>query len=144
MWLVSSDRDLYQLLEDNVSIFNIFSRNEVTIDYLIENFGVTPKEYLFSRYVEGDKSDAIIGVEGIGPKRAQTLAQKYHKLDTLMKALPVRGKSKYIQNLNQSKELLMRNEKMINLKKYNKNAILAGKEGIDVWKGLNEYVELKS
>ena len=144
VWLVSSDRDLYQLLEDNVSIFNIFSRNEVTIDYLIENFGVTPKEYLFSRYVEGDKSDAIIGVEGIGPKRAQTLAQKYHKLDTLMKALPVRGKSKYIQNLNQSKELLMRNEKMINLKKYNKNAILAGKEGIDVWKGLNEYVELKS
>ena len=37
----------------------------------------------------------------------------------------------------------MLNEKMINLKKYNKNAILAGKEGIDVWKGLNEYVELK-
>ena len=72
-----------------------------------------------SRYIEGDKSDAIIGVTGIGPKRAQTLAKKYHNLPALTESLPLRGKSQYIRNLNDSKSLLHRNEKMINLTKYN-------------------------
>ena len=143
-WIISSDRDLYQLVNDNVSIFNIFSRREVNLEYLQDNFEITPTEYLLSRYIEGDKSDAIIGVEGIGPKRAQGLAKKYKNLPELIKALPVKGKSKYIQNLNQSKKLLERNEQMINLTIYNKNAIMAGKDGEEVWKGLNKYVEFRN
>ncbi len=143
-WIISSDRDLYQLVNDNVSIFNIFSRREINLEYLQNNFEITPTEYLLSRYIEGDKSDAIIGVQGIGPKRAQELAKKYKNLSELIKALPVKGKSKYIQNLNQSKKLLERNEQMINLIKYNKNAIIAGKDGEEVWKGLNKYVEFRN
>jgi len=143
-WIISSDRDLYQLVNDNVSIFNIFSRREINLEYLQDNFEITPTEYLLSRYIEGDKSDAIIGVEGIGPKRAQGLAKKYKNLPELIKALPVKGKSKYIQNLNQSKKLLERNEQMINLTIYNKNAIMAGKDGEEVWKGLNKYVEFRN
>ena len=143
-WIISSDRDLYQLVNDNVSIFNIFSRREINLEYLQDNFEITPTEYLLSRYIEGDKSDAIIGVQGIGPKRAQGLAKKYKNLPELIKALPVKGKSKYIQNLNQSKKLLERNEQMINLTIYNKNAIMAGKDGEEVWKGLNKYVEFRN
>ena len=143
-WIISSDRDLYQLVNDNVSIFNIFSRREINLESLQNNFEITPTEYLLSRYIEGDKSDAIIGVQGIGPKRAQELAKKYQNLPELIKALPVKGKSKYIQNLNQSKKLLERNEQMINLIKYNKNAIIAGKDGEEVWKGVNKYVEFRN
>ena len=143
-WIVSSDKDLYQLLDENVSIFNIFARKEVTPESLEESFEITPKEYLLSRYIEGDKSDAIIGVSGIGPKRAQTLAKKYHNLPALTESLPIRGKSQYIRNLNDSKSLLQRNEKMINLTKYNKDAIIAGKDGDEVWKGLNKSVEFRS
>ena len=143
-WIISSDRDLYQLVDDNVSIYNIFSRREVDLEYLQDNFEITPNEYLLSRYIEGDKSDAIIGVQGIGPKRAQGLAKQYKSLTELVKALPVKGKSKYIQNLNQSKKLLERNEQMINLTKYNKNAIMAGKNGEEIWKGLNKYVEFRN
>lgn len=143
-WIISSDRDLYQLVDDNVSIYNIFSRREVDLKYLQDTFEITPTEYLLSRYIEGDKSDAIIGVQGIGPKRAQGLAKQYKSLTELVKALPVKGKSKYIQNLNQSKKLLERNEQMINLTKYNKNAIIAGKDGEEIWKGLNKYVKFRN
>ena len=143
-WILSSDRDLYQLIDEDVSIFNIFSRKEITIDYLAESFEITPQEFLLSRYIEGDKSDAIIGVAGIGPKRAPTLAKTYKDFSTLLAALPVKGKSQYIRNLNDSKSLLKRNEKMINLSKYNKDAIIAGKDGDEVWKGLNKYVEFRS
>lgn len=128
-WIVSSDRDLYQLIDDNVSIFNIFGRKEVTVQTLREDFEVTPDEYMLSRIIEGDKSDNILGIEGIGPKRAQTLAREYKTLDNLLKALPIKGRSKYIQNLNAGHDQLVRNEKLINLKKYCIEAITAGKNG---------------
>jgi len=128
-WIVSSDRDLYQLIDENVSIFNIFGRKEVTLETLQEDFQVNPSEYMLSRIIEGDKSDNILGIEGIGPKRAQTLAREYKTLDSLLDALPLKGKSKYIQNLNAGRDKLLRNEKLINLKKYCEEAICAGKEG---------------
>ena len=128
-WIVSSDRDLYQLVDDNISIFNIFGRREVTKESLRDDFDVSPSEYMLSRIIEGDKSDNILGIEGIGPKRAQTLAREYKTLDALIEALPIKGKSKYITNLNAGKDTLIRNEKLINLKKYCVEAITAGKNG---------------
>lgn len=128
-WIISSDRDLYQLIDENVSIFNIFGRKEVTLQTLQEDFNVDPSEYMLSRIIEGDKSDNILGIDGIGPKRAQALAREYKTLDSLLEALPLKGRSKYIQNLNAGHDKLLRNEKLINLKKYCEEAICAGKEG---------------
>ena len=128
-WIVSSDRDLYQLIDENISIFNIFGRKEVTTQTLLEDFEVTPSEYMLSRIIEGDKSDNILGIEGIGPKRAQSLAREYKTLDSILEALPIKGRSKYVQNLNAGREQLIRNEKLINLKQYCVDAICAGKEG---------------
>ena len=130
-WVVSSDRDLYQLVDKNISIFNIFGRKEVTLQTLKEDFDVTPYEYMLSRIIEGDKSDNILGIEGIGPKRAQALAREYKTLDNLLEALPIKGRAKYIQNLNAGYEKLVRNEKLINLKEYCLEAITAGKQGDD-------------
>ena len=128
-WIISSDRDLYQLVDENISIFNIFGRREVTIQSLRDDFDVSPSEYMLSRIIEGDKSDNILGIDGIGPKRAQTLAREYKTLDALLEALPIKGRSKYIQNLNAGHDTLVRNEKLINLKKYCEDAISAGKYG---------------
>jgi len=136
-WIVSSDRDLYQLIDDNISIFNIFGRKEVTLESMREDFDVNPSEYMLSRIIEGDKSDNIIGIEGIGPKRAQTLAREYKTLDARIKALPIKGRSKYIQNLNAGEERLIRNEKLINLKRYCAEAISAGKLGDEPFDILN-------
>ena len=128
-WIVSSDRDLYQLIDDNISVFNIFGRKEVTVESLMEDYGTTPYEYMLSRIIEGDKSDNILGIEGIGPKRAQGLAKDHKEFDKLLESLPLKGRSKYIQNLNAGRDTLLRNEKLINLKKYCEEAILSGKEG---------------
>lgn len=127
-WIVSSDKDIIQLLDTNVSIFNIFSRKEITLESLDTDLQLTPSEFMLSRIIEGDKSDNIIGIEGIGPKRAQALAKEYKTLDNLIAALPIKGKSQYITNLNAGRETLIKNEKLINLKKYCDTAISAGKE----------------
>ena len=128
-WIISSDRDLYQLIDHNVSIFNIFGRKEVTEESLMEDYGTTPYEYMLSRIIEGDKSDNILGIEGIGPQRAQGLAKDHKEFNKLLESLPIKGRSKYIQNLNAGRDVLLRNEKLINLKKYCEEAILSGKEG---------------
>lgn len=117
-WIVSSDRDLYQLLKSNVSIFNMYSRKEIDVDYLDEQFGLTPREYSYARMIEGDSGDGINGVEGIGPKRSIALIKEYKTIDGLISNLPLAGKAKYIQNLNKSIDILQRNEKLINLLDY--------------------------
>lgn len=139
-WIVTSDRDMFQLLSDKISIFNIFSKKEIDIAYFLETYNLKPEEYLFSRILEGDKSDNILGVEGIGPKRAQQLAKEYKTLDTLLTSLPLKGKSKYISNLNASKEKLLINEQLISLKKYNQKVIDCAKDGKEVWDVLCELV----
>ncbi len=130
-WIVSSDKDIIQLVDDNISIFNIFSRKEITKQYLQDELQLTPSEFMLSRIIEGDKGDNIIGIEGIGPKRAQTLAREYKTLDKLVAALPIKGKSQYIANLNAGKNTLIRNETLINLKRYHQTAIEAGKNESD-------------
>jgi 5'-3' exonuclease len=139
-WIVTSDRDMYQLLSDKVSIFNIFSRKEIDLGSFYETYELEPTQYLFSRILEGDKSDNIIGVEGVGPKRAQQLAKDYESLTALLSDLPLKGKSKYIQNINQSKDKLLQNEQLISLKKYNKSVVQAAKDGQEVWETLCEMV----
>lgn len=139
-WIVTSDRDMYQLISDSVSIFNMFSRKEIDLPTFYETYEMEPDQYLFSRILEGDKSDNILGVEGVGPKRAQQLAKEYASLTDLLDSLPLKGKSKYIQNLNTSKEKLLKNEQLISLKKYNKTVIEAAKEGEEVWNALCEIV----
>jgi 5'-3' exonuclease len=139
-WIVTSDRDMFQLLSDKISIFNIFSKKEIDMAYFLETYDLKPEEYLFSRILEGDKSDNILGVEGIGPKRAQQLAKEYKTLDTLINSLPLKGKAKYISNLNGSKEKLLVNEQLISLKKYNQKVIDCAKDGKEVWDILCEIV----
>lgn len=130
-WLVSSDKDMIQLMSDTVSIFNIFSRKEITVAYLKEELQLTSEEYMLSRIIEGDRGDNIIGIEGIGPKRAQALAKEYKTLDKLLSALPLKSKSQYILNLNAGKDRLILNNKLINLKKFYMEAISAGKDSED-------------
>lgn len=137
-WIVSSDKDMLQLLDTNVSIFNMFSRKEIDITTLAD-LGITSEEYLLSRIIEGDKSDNIIGIEGIGPKRAQDLAKKYKTLKEVIMALPIKSKSKYIQNLNAGKDTLLRNEVLMSLEKYNNQALEAG-ENKDILETLQKCV----
>jgi len=131
VWIVSSDRDLYQLLDTNVHIFNLFSRKEISLDSLLEDHNLTPKEFLYTRMIEGDKSDGILGIEGIGPKRSKALIEEYKNIDKLLNALPLAGRAKYIKNLNAGKDIININKQLMDLKSYI-NEVLSMGENPDV------------
>lgn len=123
VWIVSSDRDLFQLLDDNVNIFNLFSRKEITKDTLFEDSELTPEQFMHSRIIEGDKSDGILGIEGIGQKRSHSLIKEYGTVDNLISALPLKGKAKYIQNLNNGKQILELNKQLMDIRSHLEEAI---------------------
>lgn len=123
VWIVSSDKDLYQLLDYNVHIFNLFSRKEISIDSLYEDQNLTPKEFLYTRMIEGDKSDGILGIEGIGPVRSKALIKEYGSIDNLICSLPISGRAKYIKNLNAGKETITVNKQLMDLTSHLQEAI---------------------
>jgi DNA polymerase-1 len=66
--IVSCDKDFYQLIDKDVSIYNPMSKKIIATDDVIKEFGIHPKNWLLYRSVAGDSSDNIDGVSGIGPK----------------------------------------------------------------------------
>ncbi len=82
--IVSSDKDLYQLLDDSkIYLYDWFKKKEVDERACVEKFGVLPKYFVDFQALIGDSSDNVPGVPGIGPKSASKLINEYHNLENL-------------------------------------------------------------
>lgn len=67
--IVSSDKDFYQLLEDkNVRIFDPGKKILIDSKYVLDNFGISARNFTLARALVGDTSDNLNGVPGIGLK----------------------------------------------------------------------------
>lgn len=67
--VVSSDKDFYQLLEDkSIRIFDPARKILIDEAYIIEKFGISPRNITLARAIAGDPSDNLDGVSGIGLK----------------------------------------------------------------------------
>ncbi len=71
--IVSSDKDLFQLLDDQTKIYNLHKKTYVTKDDVLETFRVTASNFALAKALCGDPSDNIPGVKGIGFKKVSTL-----------------------------------------------------------------------
>jgi len=79
--IISSDKDLSQLLGTNIKIFDPFKNQEVTAESFEKITGFSPSNVPFYYALLGDSSDNIPGVTGIGKQGALQLVQKYSSLD---------------------------------------------------------------
>ena len=112
--ILSGDRDTFQLATDKVEIHiprtksgktetEIFNKEKVE-----EVYGLEPKQLIEVKGLQGDASDNIPGVPGIGEKTAISLIQKYQSINNLYKQIEdgtsdIKGKQ--LQNLTENKEL---------------------------------------
>ena len=114
--IVSGDRDTFQLTSSRVKVriphtkvgkteTEIFDREAV-----LKKYGVTPKQLIEVKGLQGDTSDNIPGVPGIGEKTALELVKKYKTIDGLYEAIE-KGeddlKPKARERLLENKELAM-------------------------------------
>ena len=114
--LLTGDRDSFQLATDKVSIYiprtkagktetEIFNRDKV-----LEVYGVEPKQMIEVKGLQGDTSDNIPGVPGIGEKTALSLVKKYGTIDHLYECVEnntddLKGKQR--EKIAENKELAM-------------------------------------
>jgi DNA polymerase-1 len=82
--IVSSDKDLMQLVSDQVSMFDSIKNRRIGPEQVLEKFGVPPEKVVDVQALAGDSTDNVPGVPGIGLKTAAQLIQEYGDLDTLL------------------------------------------------------------
>lgn len=115
IWLISSDRDWDLLVSPGVSRFSYVTRKEVTIDNWNDHYDFSPEDYISIKCLMGDSGDNVLGVPGIGPKRAAALVSEYGSCYDIVANIPISGKYKYIQELNKCRDLLLLNYQLMDL-----------------------------
>ena len=90
--IVSGDRDLLQLADEKIKICLPKTAKGVTTVYnyypddVMQEWGVTPLEFIDLKALMGDTSDNIPGVPGLGPKSAEWIITKYHTIEAAHEA----------------------------------------------------------
>jgi DNA polymerase I len=82
--IVSSDKDLMQLVTDRVVMFDTMKDRKIGRTEVIEKFGVPPEKVIEVQALIGDSTDNVPGVPGIGVKTAAQLIREYGDLETLL------------------------------------------------------------
>ena len=82
--VVSSDKDLMQLVEDKVVLYDAMRNRELGLDAVHEKFGVGPDKVVEVQALAGDSVDNVPGVPGIGVKTAALLITEYGDLENLL------------------------------------------------------------
>ena len=82
--VVSSDKDLMQLVGPKVKMFDAMKNKEIGPDQVREKFGVGPDRVIDVQSLAGDSSDNVPGVQGIGVKTAAQLVEEYGDLDAIL------------------------------------------------------------
>ena len=120
--IYSTDKDFFQLASDDVKVYNPIKKKTFDVDVLLEDYGIHPVHFHFFRALNGDKSDNIDGVKGVG----ETTIKKYIpeiadptatiSVDFIQqKYADVKKVPKMIQNIIDNKDIVERNLQLMNL-----------------------------
>jgi DNA polymerase-1 len=82
--IVSSDKDLMQLIQPGVTMFDAMKNKPLGPEDVIEKFGVGPEKVIDVQALIGDSVDHVPGVPGIGPKTAAELIRQFGSLEVLL------------------------------------------------------------
>ncbi len=109
VYLLTGDRDSYQLVGENVKVLYLSTKETTQIDEnaVYEKYGVKPRSLIEVKALMGDSSDNIPGVKGIGEKTALDLIKRFETVENLYNCLETaEGISKSVKTkLEEDKEM---------------------------------------
>ncbi len=114
--IISSDKDLMQLLNKGTSMIDPLKKKEITRENVIEKFGVGPEKVIEVQALAGDTSDNIPGVPGIGPKTAAHLINEFGDVENLLENVANVKQLKRREAIISNKDLLLISRKLVTLK----------------------------
>ncbi len=131
--IISSDKDLTQLINEKVILYDSMKEKFIGTEEVKEKFGVYPNKMKEFLTLTGDSSDNIPGIPGVGPKTAAALLEEYGSIDNIYSN---------ISNLKPSlKTKFEENRKLIEISGFLvtlKSDIQVDSSGFKIWEGVNE------
>jgi DNA polymerase-1 len=113
--IVSSDKDLMQLVNECVVMYDTMKDVRIGVPEVIEKFGVPPAKVIEVQALIGDSTDNVPGVPGIGVKTAAQLIGEYGDLETLLKRAGEIKQEKRRQALVDNAEAARISKKLVTL-----------------------------
>ncbi|MBT7756026.1 MAG: DNA polymerase I, partial [Rhodospirillaceae bacterium] len=114
--IVSSDKDLMQLVDDNISMMDPMKGTAISYPEVEKRFGVRPDKVIDIQSLAGDSTDNVPGVPGIGVKTAALLIDEYGDLDTLLERAGEIKQTKRRENLIEFADLARVSRELVTLK----------------------------
>jgi DNA polymerase-1 len=115
--IVSSDKDLMQLVEPGVSMLDPIKHRPIGPAEVREKFGVDPDKVVDVQALAGDSTDNVPGVPGIGVKTAAQLITEYGDLDTLLKRAGEIKQPKRREALTGQRDMALVSRELVRLKR---------------------------
>ena len=115
--IVSSDKDLMQLFNKNVRIYDPMKNKFLGEEDVIKKFGVKSDKVIDVQSLAGDTSDNVPGVPGIGVKTAAELINKYGNLEKLLSKAHEIKQNKRRETILENKDKALISKKLVTLKK---------------------------
>ena len=119
--IITADKDLGQVLQEKIVIFDPFKDTLITAESLEVKLGFGIDKLVFYYALIGDSSDAIPGVKGIGPKTALELVQKFDSLKHLYTNLDLVEKASLQEKLRLSEKEAFLSEQLFQIIYYELN-----------------------
>ena len=113
--VISSDKDLMQLIQDGVSLYDPMKNIKIGPEEVLEKFGVSPDKVIDVQALAGDSSDNVPGVPGIGVKTASQLINEYGSLEKLLDNASSIKQEKRRESLLNNAELAIVSKKLVSL-----------------------------
>ncbi len=114
--IVSSDKDLMQLVTANVHMYDAMKDKQIGIPDVIEKWGVPPEKMIDLQAMTGDSTDNVPGIPGIGPKTAAQLLEEFGNLETLLARADEIKQVKRRENIVANAELARVSRQLVELR----------------------------
>ncbi len=120
--VMSTDKDFLQIVNENIIVWNPIKKKIFKINTIVDEYGIHPNNFALFRSLDGDKSDNISGVRGIGVKTAikmfpQLTQSKKFTIDELVAHAAKQKTGKLFETVASSKDLIELNYSLMELEK---------------------------
>jgi len=113
--IISSDKDLMQLVGGGVEMFDAMKNNRIGVEGVEAKFGVGPERVVDVQALAGDSVDNVPGAPGIGIKTAALLINEYGDLETLLERAGEIKQPKRRESLIDNREQILMSKRLVQL-----------------------------